>query len=792
LGSIHAQTTSDSVVQVTADIAGLTPVDVADLPSSGTFLILQPGANGQVNSMPMPFLPPNYSSLPIYQVSDNTFLVDDTGGLLVAPSALNRNRAQPAATIQAQVQMQAVASLIEQIQTSNYIDTSTNGDISTNIIVHPNGNWQTLDTNGLWLEIVGYHPSDTNLQLVLHNTSDDQLYQLNSATNLLSTNWDIGDLQWGDWDSDQTWFTPVPMTKPATFYRAHHADAIMQVWDVMDSMEINPTNSNGHIGIIGIQNGVDTPATNDINVYYTVGGTAQNGIDYLNLPGMLTLAAGMSDTNIIINPTAMGLQPDKTIVLTLLQNRNYLIDPDYAYATNILYANPELVLIAYGDTEYPCPNTPWPIYLRANLPLTSYTIVTWPTHGILDTNALPTVTYTPTNCFEGSDSFTFTVNNSFSTSAPATVTLNISDPVFASPVYAVTLPGQPVSFGLSGGDSCGENVNYILPASLPHGWLNTNALLNILPGESPSVTYTLTATNFTGVETFNYIVTSSCGGDIATSSVSIYIPGGPNLMLGCNPFGMGTYVPLEWFLGTNESQMQQKFSIIDYKIYRCAVSGGPYTCIGTNLATSQTSYSYMDTNVVAGQTNYYVVTFEFGNNGSTYESPFSNEIKAVPYAYDLIAPDATWDVWDISTNRPKSWKGYLQAPFSSEYPSQYPDLNPWPNSYWPPATNGVESIRSNNIALILPVNWTNQTQLAQVKYSIAIDNDYWLYLNHSTNYIDAAPSHEGQAAWSAFQSFQTVAPGLLHGGTNYISVVIRDRSYINYFSMVVTTNTCGQ
>jgi hypothetical protein len=69
LVSTHAQTTSDSVVQVAADYAGLTPVAAADLPGTGTFIVLQPGANGQLVQMPYPVLPPEMSSLPIYQIN---------------------------------------------------------------------------------------------------------------------------------------------------------------------------------------------------------------------------------------------------------------------------------------------------------------------------------------------------------------------------------------------------------------------------------------------------------------------------------------------------------------------------------------------------------------------------------------------------------------------------------------------------------------------------------------------------------------------------------------------------
>jgi hypothetical protein len=665
------------------------------------------------------------ASLPIYQVTPGTYLVDDTGGQLAVPS-LHRPSQASAATATAQIQ--SVSDLITQLQSS----TNSNGQT-----YQPNGSGEKqIDTNGLWLEIVGYNPANTNLQLVLHNTSARLSYQINSATNLVSTNWDVGELLDGDPNSDETWLTPVPRSRPVTFYSAHQAPIIMQVWDVMDAVELNPTNSNGHIGLIGVQNGWDTPATNDNKVYYTIGGTAQNGIDYSNLPGVLTLAAGMRDTNIVINPTALGLQPDKTIVLTLLQNANCLIDPEYAFTTNILYGNPEVVPTARGDNERTCPNTPWSFTLGGHddfgLPLT-YLIATWPSHGMLDVSALPQVTYTPTNCFEGLDSFTFTVNNGFATSAPATVTLIVSDPVTANPAVAATIPGQPVAFALDGGDACGEGINYLLPANSPHGSLNTNAL--------PYVSYTSTYTNFTGIDSFNYVVTSSCGGETATSSVTVFVAGGPNLAMGCNPFGTGSYIPLEWVLGTNETAMvqQQAAAFVDYKIYRSTVSGGPCICIGTN--TDITLTTYMDTYVEAGQTNYYAVTFEFNYNSTIYETLFSDEVQAVvPSTYDLIAPDATWDVWDISTNHPEIWLHQLSAPFSSDYPNPYsanPALRPLPNTYWPPAVNGVPSLWSNNIALVLPSDWTNQTQLAQVKYTIAIDNDYWLYLNHSPNFIDS-------------------------------------------------------
>ena len=40
--------------------------------------------------------------------------------------------------------------------------------------------------------------------------------------------------------------------------------------------------------------------------------------------------------------------------------------------------------------------------------------------------------------------------------------------------------------------------------------------------------------------------------------------------------------------------------------------------------------------------------------------------------------------------------------------------------------------------------------------------------------------------------FKTLAPGVLHQGTNNLCVIIQDVGDVTYFSMVVTTDTCGR
>lgn len=722
-----------------------------------------------------------------------------------------------------------------------------------------------FDTNGLWLEVLNTNGIDTNLWLRLHGTVSSDNYQLLSTRDLASTNWDLGQILFHG-NADHTDFSPLSTTNALKLYRAHHANPIMAIGNSQDSVELNPTNSSnpGQVGIVYIW---DEALTNDVTVYYQISGTAQNGVDYSNLTG--TVVVGPGGAEIDIEPLAVGLTPDKTIILTLSQNTNYLIDPDNSSATNILYANPEVVPIAHGDIETPCPNTSRNIQLNADdpqgLPLT-YTIQTYPAHGTL-TGTPPNLTYTPTNCYEGTDSFTFIASNGQFDSAPATVSLFISDPVVAYPVRAQTCRGTPVTTFLSGGDGCAGMVSYDVLSGPLHGTLS---------GTAPSLTYTPTNASFTGTDSFDYAVLNGCG-DAATNTVTItvgdaqlsgdpqalvtgtnqplavtlsasdffdscgtdtvnfiytlasnpthgvlsgtppsltYTPtsgfegqdsfgfavsdgvwtssvapvtlkvtAGPILFHECNAFG--TAVELNWMLDTNEQAMfpDNESGIKDFIVYRSAVSGSNYTAIATNLNGQTNWMTCFDTNAIVGQTYYYVVRFEAYDypSGITVESPISNEIEASPENPGLlIPPDAFWNAM-TNVSDPSAVTN-LQAPFSSfGTNSQYPGLDQFPNTLWP--TNTTWSI---SIKMFIP---SNSVPLSQVTYSIAIDNNYQLYLNDFASPIESF-NHEGIAEWSPFKSFESIAPGRLHYGTNDVGLIIVDEGDINYFSMIVSTNDC--
>jgi hypothetical protein len=144
----------------------------------------------------------------------------------------------------------------------------------------------------------------------------------------------------------------------------------------------------------------------------------------------------------------------------------------------------------------------------------------------------------------------------------------------------------------------------------------------------------------------------------------------------------------------------------------------------------------------------------------------------------------------VATNHLRAWLGYLQAPFG--IPANYVNNHPT----WPPLvpvntvylTDPSGWYTWSNVMTLNLTNYTSQ-QLSNVVYSIAIDNDYKLYVN--SRLIDQTTGHYGYATWFDFKPLNVLAN--LVAGTNTIAVVIwGDCDRVGYFSMVATTNTCGQ
>lgn len=135
------------------------------------------------------------------------------------------------------------------------------------------------------------------------------------------------------------------------------------------------------------------------------------------------------------------------------------------------------------------------------------------------------VTYAPDVDFNGSDSFTFTVDDGTETSAPATVSLAI-EPVNDAPVAnnasAMTYHGYAVDIDLTGSDLEGDVLDFAIVDSPDHGSLSGLASTG---DESAEVTYTAD-TGYDGGDSFTYVANDGeLDSDPAT--VSITVEGSP-------------------------------------------------------------------------------------------------------------------------------------------------------------------------------------------------------------------------------------------------------------------------
>ncbi len=146
-------------------------------------------------------------------------------------------------------------------------------------------------------------------------------------------------------------------------------------------------------------------------------------------------------------------------------------------------------------------------------PLT-YTVVTGPSHGRLSGKA-PKLTYTPQPNFNGSDSFTFNVNDGTVDGVPVTVLIMVkavNDPPTANDNSVTTQEDTLVSITLAGCDPDGDALSYSVVKGPSHGNLS---------GTGPNLTYTPNA-NFNGSDSFLFKVNDGTV-DSATATVSIQL-----------------------------------------------------------------------------------------------------------------------------------------------------------------------------------------------------------------------------------------------------------------------------
>ncbi len=143
----------------------------------------------------------------------------------------------------------------------------------------------------------------------------------------------------------------------------------------------------------------------------------------------------------------------------------------------------------------------------------SYAVVSGPTSGTLSGTA-PSLTYTPAENYDGSDSFTFEVSDgTLSSQASVSITVTaVNDAPTADDLSTTTAEDTAVGVTLSGADIEGSSLSFIVVSGPANGSLS---------GTAPNLTYTPDG-NFNGSDGFTYR-TNDGQLDSAPATVSIAV-----------------------------------------------------------------------------------------------------------------------------------------------------------------------------------------------------------------------------------------------------------------------------
>jgi hypothetical protein len=237
----------------------------------------------------------------------------------------------------------------------------------------------------------------------------------------------------------------------------------------------------------------------------------------MNTARAITLTATDTDndplTYSIVTPPAHGSLSGTAPNVTYTPTPGYGGSDNFTFRTNDGHLNSDVVTVsitatssanhapvANGQAVSTKEDTAVTITLTAmdadRNPLT-YSIVTPPAHGSLSGTA-PTVIYTPTPGYSGSDNFTFRTNDGHLNSDVVTVSITVTSSTNHAPMangQAVsTKEDTAVTITLTAMDADRNPLTYSIVDSPAHGSLS---------GTAPEVTYTPVA-KFTGSDIFTF------------------------------------------------------------------------------------------------------------------------------------------------------------------------------------------------------------------------------------------------------------------------------------------------
>ncbi len=159
----------------------------------------------------------------------------------------------------------------------------------------------------------------------------------------------------------------------------------------------------------------------------------------------------------------------------------------------------------------------------ATIDATTVQIVSAAGHGTTSINpSTGQITYTPAGGYSGSDSFTYTVNDSVgSTSNAAVVSISVHANPVANNDSATTNQSAAVQIDELNNDTTSDGASFI-PTSVSIGVGPTHGSIGVDPSTG-DITYT-PAAGYAGADSFTYSVTDSLGAtsNIATVSITVH------------------------------------------------------------------------------------------------------------------------------------------------------------------------------------------------------------------------------------------------------------------------------
>jgi hypothetical protein len=287
-------------------------VNRALVPANGNFYLL---SQSDVPMPPMPFDP--YPGLQVYSLGDNRFVIDDRS-VVAAKEALRELREMSPAD-----------------------EPGIPGEGGST----DGGAFSPMDTsymtNGsLWIEIASVDLPDNQITLLFHNTTNTLYYQWLSKTDLVNqAYWTFGDFLQGNAFTNATLFNPIPMTQPINFFRGVEGFPVVSLQSVYGDL-LRPASTNAFVNYGYFVFGISDMLSSNLDVVYTIGGTATNGVDYAAISNSVPFPPYNNVEGVNIQPLyAPGPVFDETVILTVVLTNGYVVNPSEYTGTMMIYNN---------------------------------------------------------------------------------------------------------------------------------------------------------------------------------------------------------------------------------------------------------------------------------------------------------------------------------------------------------------------------------------------------------------------------------------------------------------------